>query len=60
MDARQTGFGQEQGHLDGIDEPIVEVVALRIAPPLSPSLGLLGYRNPLGACDSLQQTLEKL
>jgi len=49
MSARQTNFGQEQGCLDGLDEPVLEVIALRTSPSLSPHLELLGYRRPVGA-----------
>lgn len=37
MSARQTNFGQEQGCLDGLDKPVLDVIALRTASPLSPT-----------------------
>ena len=42
----QTNSGPEQGVLDALEDPIVDVVALQAATGLSPHLELLAYRRP--------------
>ena len=43
--SRQVNRGPEQGRLDGLPAPVVEVVALQAARP-TPHIELLGYRHP--------------
>ncbi|QIE29099.1 VOC family protein [Caballeronia sp. SBC2] len=44
----QTNSGHEQGILDALHDAVVEVVALRTFPQMSPHIELLGYRSPVG------------
>jgi catechol 2,3-dioxygenase-like lactoylglutathione lyase family enzyme len=43
----QTNSGPEQGLLDALEDPIVDVVALQTASGLSPHIELLAYRRPI-------------
>jgi len=45
----QTNSGPEQGHLDALENPIVDVVSLQTTSELSPHLELLAYRRPIAA-----------
>jgi len=45
--AYQTNSGSEQGWLDALENPIVEVVSLQTTSELSPHLELLAYRRPI-------------
>ncbi|MGV7241632.1 VOC family protein [Caballeronia sp. M23-90] len=47
--AYQTNYGSEQGSLDDLDHPIVDVVSLQTASDASPHLELLAYRHPVAS-----------
>lgn len=47
VSAYQTNSGGEQGSLDALDSPIVDVVSLQTTSGLSPHLELLAYRKPI-------------
>lgn len=46
VSAYQTNSGDEQGSLDALESPIVDVVSLQTTSGLSPHLELLAYRRP--------------
>jgi catechol 2,3-dioxygenase-like lactoylglutathione lyase family enzyme len=46
IDARQVNSGPEQGRLDGLKAPIVEIVAMSSGESDTPHLELLAYRQP--------------
>jgi len=52
--AYQTNSGSEQGLLDALENPIVEVISLQTTSELSPHLELLGYRRPLAPAPHTQ------
>jgi len=54
MNAYQTNSGSEQGLLDALENPIVDVVSLQTTSELSPHLELLGYRRPLSLAPHTQ------
>jgi catechol 2,3-dioxygenase-like lactoylglutathione lyase family enzyme len=47
VSAYQTNSGSEQGSLDALEHPIVDVVALQTTAESSPHLELLAYRRPI-------------
>lgn len=47
INAYQTNSGSEQGLLDALENPIVDVVSLQTTSELSPHLELLAYRRPI-------------
>ena len=49
LQKRQINSGPEQGRLDGLDAPVVGVVALQAADAATPHLELLGYTHPRAA-----------
>ena len=49
LQKRQVNSGPEQGRLDGLDAPVVDVVALQAADAATPHLELLGYTHPRAA-----------
>lgn len=49
MSAYQTNSGSEQGLLDDLDHPVVDVVSLQTASDASPHLELLAYRHPVAS-----------
>ena len=49
MNAYQTNSGSEQGLLDALENPIVDVVSLQTTSESSPHLELLAYRRPIAA-----------
>ncbi|WP_155524396.1 VOC family protein [Burkholderia sp. PAMC 28687] len=49
VSAYQTNSGSQQGSLDDLDHPIVDVVSLQTASDASPHLELLAYRHPVAS-----------
>ncbi|SAL09402.1 Glyoxalase-like domain protein [Caballeronia sordidicola] len=49
VSAYETNSGSEQGSLDALESPIVDVVALQTKSQLSPHLELLSYRRPIAS-----------
>lgn len=47
--AYETNSGSEQGLLDALENPIVDVVSLQTTSELSPHLELLAYRRPIAS-----------